>query len=229
MALPHHSNHRINQLTRQINIRIYTQPCPHRSSEVGCMMRLAVFTHKNAIFSVNCDAAVSDIAEYESDEVGRKYMQRENFTEIPDFHFTTVRGLKEALNKLQEEENLLLAQALNEELIVRIRSSVLFVSNADDEVIPTAIVWDYTSEDVLLLTNYHTWDQGEFRYCCPPKDAPPPAKKQKKGKMKSHANDEYNEQDPAVLKLHNEDEFQYNFVLTSDFFTLTKRKKTLLC
>ena len=55
---------------------------------------------------------------------------------------------------------------------------MLCLSTADSEVVATAIVWDYTANHVLLLTNYHTWDSDEFRYCFPPK----PKKNNKKRK-----------------------------------------------
>ena len=96
--------------------------------------------------------------------------------------------------------------------INRIRSSVLCVSKADGEVIATAIVWDYTPKDVLLLTNFHTWNDKEFRYCFPTPDAPS-SKKQKKRK-----GDEDDEEDPVELKLHNEDGFVFRFALTSNLF-----------
>lgn len=75
-------------------------------------------------------------------------------------------------------------------------------------------MWDYTSKDVLLLTNFHTWDDDEFRYCFPPADAPA-SKKRKKRKRKDEEDDEG---DPVQLKLHNEDEFEFSFALTSDLF-----------
>lgn len=114
------------------------------------------------------------------------------------------------------------AQSLDQELIDRIRSSVLCVSVVSEElskekekvvvdnVIATAIVWDYTANDVLILTNYHTWDDDEFRYCFPPPD--------KKNKGTKRKNDEDEEIDPVKLRLSNEDEFEYEFVLTADMF-----------
>lgn len=99
------------------------------------------------------------------------------------------------------------AQALDQELIDRISSSVLCVSDVKSgEVIGTAIVWDHTSEnEVLLLTNYHTWDVDEFSYCFPP-----PQKKSKNKRKFSL--------DPVNLRLRNEKNFVHEFVLTSDLF-----------
>lgn len=94
-------------------------------------------------------------------------------------------------------------QALDQEVINRMKSCVLCLSNAEDEVIATAIVWDYAFEDVLLLTNYHTWDDVEFLYCFPPSH-----KKRKRDKSFS----------PVQLKLHNEDGFVHFFALTADLF-----------
>jgi hypothetical protein len=82
----------------------------------------------------------------------------------------------------QRTEENIQAQALPQEIIDRIGSSVLCVSNSDGDVIATAIVWDYTDTDVLLLTNYRTWDSSDFRYCFPP------VKKISKGKRKKTMN-----------------------------------------
>lgn len=80
-----------------------------------------------------------------------------------------------------------------------------------DSIIATAIVWDYTDTHVLLLTNYHTWDTEEFQYCFPPK-----TKDTKKNTK--HNKRKLNEDDPVKLKLHNEDDFNYEFTVTSDLF-----------
>lgn len=101
-----------------------------------------------------------------------------------------------------------LIQSLDSDLIERISASVLCISDAStEEVIGTAVVWDYLPTDVLLLTNYHTWDDSEFRYCFPP------GQKKKKRKMGE------GEEDPVTLILTDKDKkFSYQFVLTSDMF-----------
>jgi hypothetical protein len=106
------------------------------------------------------------------------------------------------------------AQALDQELIDRIRESVLSILNSQDEVIATAIVWDYTPNEVLLLTNYHTWDSEEFKYCFPPN------KKSKKSKKKAEDEEEDDKDDVEneELGLQNKGEFDQKFVLTADLF-----------
>jgi len=113
-----------------------------------------------------------------------------------EYHVTAPAG-GQSVPKVQ-------AQALEQDLIDRIQSSVLCVSNTDGDVIATAIVWDYTADHVLLLTNYHTWDEDEFRYCFPPPDK---KKKRKRG-----------DDEVEHLKLRNEDGFGHNFQLTADLF-----------
>lgn len=46
-------------------------------------------------------------------------------------------------------------QALDQHLINRIHSLVLCISEMCDAVVATSIVWDYTRDHVLLLTNNH--------------------------------------------------------------------------
>jgi hypothetical protein len=82
------------------------------------------------------------------------------------------------------------------------------MSNDEGEVVATAIVWDYTDSEVLLLTNYHTWDSNEFRYCFPP------TKKKTAGKRKAEAK----EDTPVNLTLNNDDGFEHVFIVTSDIF-----------
>jgi hypothetical protein len=94
------------------------------------------------------------------------------------------------------------AHALDRDLITRIRSSVLCIKRADGSVVSNAIVWDYTSSTVLLLTNYHTWDQ-EFKYCFPLKP-----KKRKKS----------NTDDPPVRITLSNDDFQHEFAVTYEVF-----------
>lgn len=112
------------------------------------------------------------------------------------------------------------AQALEQDLIDRIQSSVLCVSNTDEDVIATAIVWDYTEDHVLLLTNYHTWDEDEFRYCFPPDKNKKRKREKAKGKSKGKfkGGDEDGGIEPVELKLRNEDGFGHNFQLTADLF-----------
>ena len=93
-------------------------------------------------------------------------------------------------------------------MVSRISSSVLCLSTADSEVVATAIVWDYTANHVLLLTNYHTWDSDEFRYCFPPK----PKKNNKKRKSGEEENV------PVTLKLRNENGFHFEFDVVTDLF-----------
>lgn len=108
-------------------------------------------------------------------------------------------------------------QALDQELIERIRSSVLCISNGDG-VIATAIVWDFTDTDVRLLTNYHTWDSSEFRYCFPPPSPPPPTKKRQSKKRKTRDDEEEGEEEPVELHLRNDLGFVFSFHLTADLF-----------
>jgi hypothetical protein len=100
-------------------------------------------------------------------------------------------------------------RALGQELIDRIRSSVLSLLTTDDVVIATTFVWDYTDSHVLLLTNYHTWDDSEFKYCFPPSNVV-----RKKRRKNSPDNDGT---DPVHLKLRN-DIFETYFVVTSEIF-----------
>lgn len=76
-----------------------------------------------------------------------------------------------------------------------------------DEVQPisTAIVWDYVDSDtqVLILTNYHTWNErNEFA------EVFPPLKTKKRAKT---------ENDPLILRLSNAG-FIYEFALKSEMF-----------
>ena len=83
------------------------------------------------------------------------------------------------------------------------------ITNSENVVIATAIVWDFTNSEVLLLTNYHTWNQDEFKYCFPPES------KNSTPKRKRHTLD--NEQGPVQLTLSS-GEFKYKFVVTSEVF-----------
>lgn len=61
------------------------------------------------------------------------------------------------------------AYTLDEKERDKISSSILCLKQAnDDSVISTAIVWDYSETNVLILTNYHTWVTDEFRPFFPP-------------------------------------------------------------
>jgi hypothetical protein len=100
-------------------------------------------------------------------------------------------------------------------VLERIGPSVLCISNSEDRVIGTVVVWDYTPDKVLLLTNYHTWDVEEFKYCFPPNKKTKKGKKPAKGKRKKKADDD---EENERIKLHNEFEFKHEFVLTADLF-----------
>jgi hypothetical protein len=112
------------------------------------------------------------------------------------------------------------AQALDNELIDRIRSSVLSLSNEEGEVFATVIVWDYTDSEVLLLTNYHTWDSCEYKYCFPPKLPAEKSTSKPKAKtgLKRKAQEDENEDNHVVLTLGNDFDFEHEFVVTSDVF-----------
>ena len=110
-------------------------------------------------------------------------------------------------------------QNLDQEGIDRISCSVLCLSEIGtgaDAVIATAIVWDYTKDDVLLLTNYHTWgDSEDFKYCFPPN-------KQKSSKSRKRKAAGSDDADPVKITIHNGDitngEFWREFVITADVF-----------
>jgi hypothetical protein len=111
-------------------------------------------------------------------------------------------------------------QALDEEVINRIKTSVLCICEAEnpDNVIGTAFVWNFMDNEVLILTNYHTWS-NEFSYCFPPPSPPPtPLAPKNKKKRKQMRSDDEGGQDPAQLILRNDFEFSYPFTLTSDLF-----------
>jgi hypothetical protein len=108
------------------------------------------------------------------------------------------------------------SHGLDKEVLERVGPAVLCISNSEDGVLGTAIVWDYTPDHVLLLTNYHTWDIEEFKYCFPLNKKTKKSKKPAKGKRKKKA-DEVDEEN-EVIKLHNEFEFKHEFVLTADLF-----------
>lgn len=77
-------------------------------------------------------------------------------------------------------------------------------------MIATAIVWDYQGDEVLLLTNYHTWDSAEFRYCFPP----PTSKISKRKRKRANSDDSC-----VGVKLQNEGKsFEHSFSVTSDIF-----------
>jgi hypothetical protein len=103
------------------------------------------------------------------------------------------------------------AQALADEIVDRIRSSVLCVSNEDGDATATAIVWDYTDTEVLLLTNYHTWDSAEFRYAFPPDSAMAKRKGKRKG---GHTDD----QDVTVRFHYDNGDFSREVTITSSVF-----------
>jgi hypothetical protein len=115
------------------------------------------------------------------------------------------------------------AQSLDDELIDRIKSSVLSLSNEEGVLFATVVVWDYTDSEVLLLSNYHTWESSEFNYCFPPK--PPAVKSSSKAKKKTSLKRKYredysgeDEHNNVVLVLGNDDNFKQEFVVTSKIF-----------
>lgn len=93
-------------------------------------------------------------------------------------------------------------------LVASISSSILHVTC--DYVSSTAIVWDYDGDNVLILTNYHTWDVEEYNKIFPP---PTDSKKRK-------AEDEDEDEDVSsygTITLKN-DNFTYSFILSSKTF-----------
>jgi hypothetical protein len=110
------------------------------------------------------------------------------------------------------------SQALDEEVIGRIKTAVLCICEAEnpENVLGTALVWDFVDNEVLILTNYHTWSD-EFSYCFPPPSPAPVTPKNKK-KRKQIGSDNEGEQDPAQLILRNDLGLSYQFTLTSDLF-----------
>lgn len=90
------------------------------------------------------------------------------------------------------------------------------MSNPDGEVIATAIVWDYTDTDVLLLTNYHTWDTADFRYCFPP--APRKKSKTNETKNKRKRDEEEGDDESMVVTFHNDEDFSHELKVVSSVF-----------
>jgi hypothetical protein len=98
-------------------------------------------------------------------------------------------------------------------------------NGSTEEVVATAIVWDYADDHVYILTNYHTWETEDYFYCFPPpgnskKRKAPDIKKKKGGKNKSDDEDSdcNEEMGPVTMKLYNENGFSYEFELSSDTF-----------
>jgi len=89
------------------------------------------------------------------------------------------------------------------------------LSNEEGDVIANVIVWDYTDSEVLLLTNYHTWDSYEYKYCFPPKLPAKKSTSKPKASLKRKAQE--NEDNHIVLTLKNYD-FIHKFNVTSDVF-----------
>lgn len=127
--------------------------------------------------------------------------------------------------------------ALDPEVISRVTTSVLYICECENPniAIATAIVWDYTdNNEVLILTNYHTWNVEEYSYCFPPAHSAVPPKKSNtrttkasnkqntkkttKKRKKDESEDE-NVQDPIQLVLRSDVGFNYQFTLTSDLFS----------
>lgn len=132
-------------------------------------------------------------------------------------------------------QNRIQAKALDADVINRIKTSVLSICECENpnNVIATAIVWDYTNDnEVLILTNYHTWNDEEYSYCLPPTHSAVPPKKsnipttmtsnkkitKKTNKRKKDESEDKNMQDPIQLILRNDVGLNYQFTLTSDLF-----------
>ena len=115
------------------------------------------------------------------------------------------------------------AQALDQNLIERISSSVMSIRDSNGEVIATAVVWDYTTSHVLLLTNYHTWDDREFKYCFPPPNQAIRKRKNANRKRKNSEDSEKSEE-PVELTLSNGD-FEHKFVVTSEVFQFCEKEE----
>lgn len=83
----------------------------------------------------------------------------------------------------------------------------------------TVIVWDYTDSKVLLLTNYHTWNSDEYKYCFPPKLPTKKSTSKPKAslKRKAQVDEDEVEDDHVELTLRNND-FEHKFIVTSDVF-----------
>jgi hypothetical protein len=90
---------------------------------------------------------------------------------------------------------------LNPSLIERISSSILRITCCHD--VATAIVWDYVGDNVLILTNYHTWNGSEYKHIFPP----PPTNAKRKHNVKAEKS----------FTLSNEN-FRMSFPLSSDIF-----------
>lgn len=104
-------------------------------------------------------------------------------------------------------------QALDQDLIDKISSSILSIKDLYGVVIATAIVWDYSTTEVFLLTNYHTWAVDEFKYCFPPSKTKKETLKRKKSG-----------QDPEHLTLSSGD-FEHTFVVTSEVFQFYEKEE----
>jgi hypothetical protein len=118
---------------------------------------------------------------------------------------------------------------MSTELIARMKSSVLGLSwknvEGEDEIFATVIVWDFTDSEVLLLSNYHTWDCTEFKsYLSPSKSGGGGGKKSSKSgggggkKSSKRGGGGGDEQEHEELTLRNENGFEHKFVLTSEMF-----------
>ena len=93
---------------------------------------------------------------------------------------------------------------MKQSVIDSISESVLCLTNYENTVIGTVIIWDTTETDVFILTNSHTW--GDF-----PKYFPPNSTKKKKKKVA--------DEDNEILKLWQNDKHIHSFSLSSNLFT----------
>lgn len=99
--------------------------------------------------------------------------------------------------------------SLDNALISRIKSSILCLTG--EHISATAIVWNFVGDKVLILTNYHTWDNKEFE-----KVFPPLLKKSKKRKKRKVTDED--EDDSIEMTLSN-DFISKNFHLSSEMFS----------
>lgn len=94
-----------------------------------------------------------------------------------------------------------------------ISSSILSIKNNVGDVVATAFVWNYSTTEVFLLTNYHKWTVDEFNYCFPPST----------NKKRTRNGNKSSEQDPQHLTL-SRDNFEHEFVLESEMFQFYEKE-----
>ena len=75
------------------------------------------------------------------------------------------------LGGFSESSNLSSIYAVNLETRAKIESSMLaikFFNGSTWELVATSFVWDFVGDNVLILSNYHTWDSKDFKHLFPP-------------------------------------------------------------